>query len=119
MAFLLPLEPSIARYDFTLALPTPGALAGTPYIFALRWNSRDTAWYMDVSEIDETTIVIGLKLVLGTYIGRTVTHPLFTEGVFVAVDTTNQHEEATYDDMGTRVELWYYTAAEIAAAALS
>jgi hypothetical protein len=73
---------------------------------------------MNISEIDETVVVLGLKLVLGTYIGRTCAHPLFSEGVFVAVDTTNQHAEAGLDDMGTRVEVWYYTADEIAAVVL-
>lgn len=118
MAIRLPLEPSISRYDFTLSLPTPGALAGTPYIFRFRWNSRDVAWYMDVYEIDETVVVLGVKLVLGTYVGRMCPHPLFAEGIFIVIDTTNKHKEAGYDDMGTRVELWYCSANEIAVASL-
>ena len=64
-------------------------------------------------------MIIGVKVVLGTYLGRSCAHPLFTEGVFVAIDTTNKHAEATYDDLGTRVEVWYYTTDEVASRALS
>lgn len=86
---------------------------GVPYLFDVRWNSRDSSWYMDVLEADETAIVSGVRLVLGTYLGRRTRHPLFARGVFVMFDSSGSGAEATLDDLGTRVQLRRYLAQEI------
>lgn len=92
----------------------------TQYLIDLRWNSRDSAWYMDVFESDETSILHGARVVLGMYLGRRarVRHPLFADGVFIAVDTSGEQREAGLDDLGTRVELRYYNTFELASAIL-
>jgi hypothetical protein len=86
---------------------------GVPYVFDLRWNSRDASWYMDVLEADETPIVSGVRLVLGTYLGRRTRHQLFKRGVFVMFDTSGSGLDATLDDFGKRVQLRRYLAQEI------
>lgn len=108
---VIPLEPSIPWYRIT------AALGETSYIFDVKWNARDAAWYFDLLEIDETPIAHGLKIVLGTLIGRRIKHPLFQQGVFAALDLTKQWRDAGFDDIGTRVQLRYYTAYAILAAA--
>lgn len=85
------------------------------FIFYLRWNSRDSAWYFDLLEQDGTMIVRGVKVVLGAPLARSTVHRLFTDGVFVARDTTKSGKEPTLDDLGTRVQLWYMTRAEMVA----
>jgi hypothetical protein len=117
MPLIMPVQPSIARQRLD---DTP--INGRTYNVLLRWNTRDRdggndgAWYMDVRESDNTPIAIGLKLVLGRYIGRYVNHPLFRDGVFVVDDTTGKHTETRFDDFGKRVLLLYFTASEAAAA---
>jgi hypothetical protein len=98
-------------------------ILGVPYIIDGRWNSRanfdpDTltwsgAWYIDILEVDLKPIVYGMKIVLGTYLGRRSNHKLFREGVLVAVDMTGGSVDATYDTLGTRVVLEYIPVKEL------
>lgn len=97
----LPLVPSIAEYRFGMTLNN------VLYIIDLRWNSSESAWYMDWYKEDETPIAIGIKVVLGAYLGRRCGEAPFTVGVLVAVDTSGAKREAGFDDLGTRVVVRY------------
>lgn len=110
---IIPFEPSIGHYRFSTTI------SNTEYIFDVRWNSRDSAWYFDLLEFDETPIIMGVKIVLGTYLGRRCTHALFYNGVFVAIDTSNEGREAGFDDLGTRVTIRYYPAEDLITEQLS
>lgn len=107
MALLIPFQPSIPFYRFSTTIEN------VEYVFDARWNGRDSAWYFDVSGVDNTPIVSGVKVVLGTYLGRTVDHPLFRDGVIVAVDTSDAGLDASFDDLGTRVQVMRLTLDEV------
>lgn len=106
-AVILPVVPSVGLYRFGTSI------LGSPYIFDVRWNSREFAWYMDVLEIDETPIVYGIKIVLGVFLGRRSRHKLFTQGVLIAGDSSGVDREATFDDLGTRIKLIYIPVVEL------
>lgn len=97
----LPITPSVPNQRFGTTIENRS------YIFDVRWNARERYWYMDVREIDETPIALGLKLVLGAFLGRAAEHPLFREGAMIAVDLTSTGTEALLDDLGTRVVVKY------------
>lgn len=109
MPLILPFVPSVPFYDLDTVIE------GVSYTFATRWNTRADAWYFDLYADDGTPIVHNVKIVLGAYLGRTVHHPLFREGVIVAVDTERSRtpREATLHDLGTRVQVRRYTIPEI------
>lgn len=98
------------------------SIGGTHYLIDVRWNASANldangvpqgAWYLDFFEQDETAIILGVKLVLGAYLGRRSNHPLFTNGVFVAIDMSNQGREAAFDDLGGRVIVQYIPVVEL------
>ena len=93
----LPLFASTPNYR--IRCPLDGVL----YIFDVRWNVRDSAWYMDVLQQDETPIRNGMKIVLGGNMGRASTDPFFQKYMLTAVDLTNSGRDATLDDIGVRV----------------
>jgi hypothetical protein len=103
--------PSDPFYEFS---STIDSIALT---FNVRWNGRDLSWYFDVLDADRNPIVEGIKLVLGTYLGRRVgaRHPLFLNGAFFAQDTSGANREAGFDDLGTRVRVYYATEFDLAA----
>lgn len=104
---VIPFVPSIGNYDFETVIDD------TPYVFDVRWNEYDQAWYFDIAEVDGTKIACGLKIVCGTYIGRYSTHALFENGVITAIDTSGGYRDPTFDDLGTRVAVHYYTLRDI------
>lgn len=103
----LPFIPSVPVYSFSTSIN------GASFNFDVRWNTRDAAWYFDVSTEEGVVLRQGVKIVLGAYLGRVSDSDLFTQGVFVARDTSGQGLDATFDDLGTRVEVLYLTALEI------
>lgn len=119
MPIVIPFQPSLPFYELETVIEE------RVYLFLVRWNSRDNidpttgkplgAWYFDIFDDEGNAVTSGLKIALGAYIGRTCTHPLFTEGVFVAVDTEGTRREPGLDDIGDgmRVEVRYYTIPEI------
>ena len=107
MSLLIPVVPSVPNYRFSTSIDD------ATYIFDFRWNTREAAWFFDISEADETSILQGVKVVLGMYLGRRSTHRFFRDGVLVAKDTTAKGVEATLDDLGIRVQLLRFTAGEI------
>ena len=103
----IPLKASIGYYRLGTSI------GGTHYLLDVRWNVSAAAWYVDFFEADETAIILGVKIVLGAYLGRRSNHALFTNGVFVAMDMSNQGQEAGFDDLGSRVLVQYIPVVEL------
>ncbi len=103
--------PAIGYYEFGITLEQVG------YLMVFQWNSKDAAWYFSVYDVAGKPIRRSIKVVLGTYLGKGCQHPLFINGVFVAVDKSakdqNLGTDATYDDFGTRVILKYIPIVEL------
>jgi hypothetical protein len=108
----LPLEPSNASYQVVTTLD------GANYIFDVRWNPEDPGWFIDVSDAVGDQIAIGLKVVLGVVLGRRITDSRIWPGMLIAVDTSNAGLDAGLDDLGGRVQVQYYTIAELIALGL-
>ena len=110
MPQILPVIPGVEHYEFETELD------GTGYVFDVKWNARDDAWYLGAADLDGAPIFDGQKIVLGAYIGRTFRHRLVSAGALVAVDMSSAGIDATFDDFGTRVLLTHWTGYELAAA---
>lgn len=109
MPQIIPLEPSEAFYRFSTTLED------TDYIFNVRWNGRDAAWYFDLFTIDDVLIAGGNKIVLGAYPGARSASADMPPGVFIVSDTSDAGLDATYEDLGVRVVMHYYTVEEFIA----
>lgn len=109
---ILPFVPSIGNYQFETYIEDVN------YVFDVRWNERDAAWYFDISDADGKVISSGLKLVIGANVGRYSNNPLFTQGVFAVVDTSGEQRDPGFDDIGIgrRVEVRYYNLGAMAGA---
>ncbi len=111
MSAILPLVPSIAHYTFSTTIE------GAQYAFTVRWNGRDAAWYLDMFDVDGAPMAIGMRVVLGAFLGRRSTHDFFTAGGLYVTDLSNVGREATFDDLGVRVRVQYMTQNDLLAAA--
>lgn len=95
------------HYDFTTTL------GDVQFGFEVRWNSRDEAWYLDMYDADGVEMVMGMKIVLGTYLGRRSVHPWFAENVLAVIDTTLEERDAGFDDLGTRIQVRHWPVADL------
>lgn len=103
----LPLRPSIPSYRVGTTLN------GRQVLIDARWNGRDAAWYLDMLTEAEEPIVMGMKVVLGVLLGGRTTNTEFPVGVLMASDLSGTGREATLDDLGTRVLVYFYTPEEL------
>lgn len=102
---LIPFQPSVPSYRMSVAIEA------TNFVLDVYYNERDSAWYFDLLDSEESPIISGVKVVLGTPLLRTVDERA-PGGVWIAHDTTNSGVEAGLDDLGGRVVVEYYTEAE-------
>jgi hypothetical protein len=109
---VLPISPSVPWQEMTVDIDDPSATPAT-YIFEFKINSRDNTWYMNVTDINRLPIATGVRVVLGTYLGRRYQHILFRHGVLVAIDTAQLGKDAGIDDLGRRVIVARFTTQEI------
>lgn len=106
--YVLPLAvPPIGNYDFGTTIDNIG------YVLKFQWNTKDNAWYFSVYDANANAIRTGIKVVLGAFLGKTCQHPLFNNGVFVAVDTGPDNIEPGFNDFGTRVVMKYIDAIDL------
>lgn len=106
MPTILPVQPGEPDQEFSTNIE------GERYLFRFRWNARDAAWFMDIRESDDDPVVLGVKVVIGVWLGVWSVHQLFLQGVFVAYDTSGELRDATFEDFGTRVHVVWYNTAE-------
>lgn len=99
MPDLIPFTPSDNNY--TIVVP----ISSVPYVIDVRFNSVDSAWYMDLYEEDRTPVLMNIKLVLGARIGSTCAHVFFKTHSLTVVDTAASGTDASFDDLGNRIQV--------------
>jgi hypothetical protein len=105
----LPLIPSVPFYRVSTTLDDD------VFLLDLKWNTRDAAWYMTILTPDEDVIVAEVKIVLGTLLGARSTDPRMPAGILQVCDLAGTGVDATLDDLGERVVIYYTPIAEFAA----
>lgn len=92
-------------------------LEGATYRLAFHYNAQLDAYFLDLATEDGTAIVSGRRIVVDT--------PLLAEfhhltscppGELIAFDKTLRQVDPGLDELGERVVLLYYEAAEVSAA---
>lgn len=112
---ILPFDPSVAQQRVVTSLDD------YPCILGATWIQRAGLWLLDVMEVDETPIAMGIAMVQGVFLGRRCTHRIFagrgragdTRAGFLMWDLTRSGVEAGYDDLGVRVLPVYLTELDV------
>lgn len=109
MPLTIPFTPSDADQRFTISL------VGTLYQLRAKWNIRDDSWYLDIRDETGEAILLGIRLVLGSEVGRRCADERYPAGRFEVIDTSGEDVEAGLDDFGEdrRVQVQFVSFAEI------
>lgn len=91
-------------------------LEGRTYAFELRWNSRAPAWYLTIKTADGE-VLVATKLVVGIPLTARASDRRLFPGELIAVDTSGGQKNPARGDLGNRVQVLYYEAADLAAVA--
>ena len=83
------------------------ALDGRKYLLTFRWNAREACWYLSLSDINNVSILAGLKLIDGASLLRHGVGVDRPPGEILCLG------DPTYDNLGTDVRVVYMDASEI------
>lgn len=111
--FVLPVPaPAPAFFAFTVELD------GRAVVVELRWNERAASWFLSLAERGGVALLAGRRVVADApLVGRLRARDGVPPGELVAVDTGGRGEDPDRADLGTRVQLIYIEAADLAEAA--
>jgi hypothetical protein len=85
-------------------------LEGLTYTFRFLWSSRESCWYLDISDQGGNMLAPWVRLVVGPPLLRRFTDPRLPPGILTCVDLSGMDEDIqVQSDLGTRVPLSYLT----------
>jgi hypothetical protein len=91
---------------------------GVDYLLRFQFNQRLGRWFVDVRDVEENPIAMGLPLVVNYEIGRWVVDERWLAGRLATLDQEAANDQEARDpgliDLGARVLLSYLEAAELA-----
>lgn len=93
-------------------------LEGSTYNIILKWNERDSVWYMSLLTDENVPLMSGVKVVSDFPLNRREASSDGPPGLFVAYDTSEEGIDAGFEELGERVLLFYYTQEEVEGAIL-
>lgn len=109
MIFQIPL-PNPPIYNLTFQVE----LDGTTYSLTLYWNPRDESWYITIADSSNSPILSCQRCVVAYPIGLNQAYNTsLPPGSLQFQDTSGQGLDPGQTDMGARVILLYFDAAEI------
>lgn len=106
---IVPTQPNTPRFSERVSLD------GTTFLLRFRWNTRLSAWFMDVFDDAELPIVYARRIVIDwPLLRQTRYRDDGPAGEVLAYDTTNRDVRPLLDDLGVRVLLGYLDAESVA-----
>lgn len=88
------------------------------YGFEFLWSYRDSAWYFSVNDAEGTPIVTHRKAVVSFPLLARFHRADLPPGTLVLQDTGGQFEDPGLTDLGARVQLLYFSTAELSGSVL-
>jgi len=109
MAFVqLPVRTDLPAYDIQTELD------GVLYTLGFSYNARAGYWVMDISDANETPILMGIRIISGWLLTDRFVMDNLPPGDFFVFDTSGKNADPLQDDFGTTKLMMYADASEAA-----
>lgn len=102
----LPIRSDIPAYDFQTELD------GVLYTLGFSYNVRAGYWVMDISDANETPILMGVRIISGWLLTDRFVIDNLPPGDFFILDTSGKNEDPLMNDFGTTKLLMYADVSE-------
>lgn len=89
-------------------------LDGVAFSFEFRWNDRESAWFMTIGDGEGTPIVAGVRVISSFPLLTRFTDERLPAGFLYAIDSQARDADPDFEGLGRRVQLVYFTRAELA-----
>lgn len=109
---ILPTKQNVSpRYSYSVEL------AGVVFNMYFYWNTREAAWFLDISDKDGVLLLAGIRIVSGYSLLKQYSYiTTLPQGVLFVIDTKNDPttNHIDFDSFGERYQLVFATEEEIA-----
>ena len=104
MMLIIPVDQALTYYDETLQIE------GIEYLFEFLWSDRESCWYLNIYDQDETPIALWIKLVVSWNLLRRFAGATIPPGILFCADMSGSMTDCQVStDLGGRVVLYYVT----------
>lgn len=105
----IPLFPGVSAYSEQVTLD------GVLYTLRVRWNTRLSAWFLEIYDLADVLLVPPRRCVVGSAMFNAFRYIVGAPpGNAIAFDTVQRQIDPGFDDFGTRVLLIYREAVDSA-----
>lgn len=102
---VIPINPDLLNYEFRVDLD------GVVYTLAVRYNSREGRWFLDIKDASNVPITMSIKIVLNVELIRIYQQPELPPGsLFVLNSDSDSEVEPSLNDLGINTLLLYQEA---------
>ena len=101
----IPLRNDIPSYQFRVDLD------GTTYTLSIRYNTRMDRWIMDFNDENNSPLITGIILILGTSLLDRFAKAELPDGHLFLINIENENTEGNRDNFSNNVQLFYEEAA--------
>lgn len=95
-------------YDYQIALDE------ITYRIVLQWRDRQASWYLSLYDASDNVMFTNARMNIDTPIGWRLTGRNIETGFIVLLDTEGTQEQCSYEDLGYRCQLFYFSRTEFA-----
>ena len=90
-------------------------LDGETFRLLSRYNARVDSWFLSLYDSDGNPIHTGRRVTVGNFLFPWLVSESRPGGQLMAVDSQDEDADPGHDDLGTRVDVFYFDADEIVA----
>ncbi len=101
---VMPLRADVPAYTFQLSLE------GRLYNWVIRFNERMSRWIMDISDENNTPLVLGTPIQVDFNLIKRFKQSALPPGDFFAVDESGEGKQPDRQDLGNDIKLFYIEA---------
>ena len=101
----IPLRNDIPSYQFRVDLDA------VTYTLSIRYNTRMDRWIMDFNDENNSPLVTGIILILGTSLLARFAKAELPDGNLFLINIENENTEGNRDNFSNNVQLFYEEAA--------
>lgn len=103
----VPANPNLINNVWQPCFEEVVSIDGIYYKFRFQWNSRDTCWLLNISDINDSPLICGIKLVINYELIRQYAALIMPKGYLFLLDLSGTDLPCDFESLGTRCKLYY------------
>jgi hypothetical protein len=107
LMYEIPANPSLINDTAQSCFEETISIDNIYYKLRFQWNSRDTCWLLNISDVNDSPIICGIKLVINYELIRQYAASIMPSGYLFLLDLSGTNAPCDFGSLGSRCKLYY------------